>query len=468
MQLESGGIDAEPPQGTTSWPSGTVIPVNFAPQNGYDNPVVFLDDTLRANIGTVIMSAAHTMRSATDTNFAARPGIAQLRLRLRSLVNASNKPLAFARYLTWALDTAADPAIDEQIALAEYLEFDPVADSSALATLDDALANYGFQVNHAPAGRHIVTILSPQDNVDPVIADRIRQRARRQSAATFAPDTGVAFIFVNGIRTIERGALAASSELATMLGDTAQFPHAVVTYYWNRNLRGEIIGFTDPILGCAGRAGRDAGFRAALVALARWGACKTISIVTIPLLDDVGNSVLGFVNQQWHVETPQSADAGRLARRVSVYHSQLQHTILVTHSAGNMLFAQAALQVPDNDGVPLQTNGCTAAMSLAAPIDKENFNVDSTHLRGMTIRGDILLELTLPNNLEPLPDHYTSQATLDKDAEVATSADLKRPYLNMKWGVRIHDVIPNYFDGVLRDTTVQFLHQLYNTCMSAP
>ncbi len=31
----------------------------------------------------------------------------------------------------------------------------------------------------------------------------------------------------------------------------------------------------------------------------------------------------------------------------------------------------------------------------------------------------------------------------------------------------LHDVIPNYFQGVLRDTTLHFLHELYNTCMNS-
>ena len=92
-----------------------------------------------------------------------------------------------------------------------------------------------------------------------------------------------------------------------------------------------------------------------------------------------------------------------------------------------------------------------------------NFGVGAGHIDGMTIPGDILLLLGLPNDFE----RFRSQASLDADAEVAASAPRFEPFMRLKWGPRIHNVDANYFRGVLSDTVVAKVHRLYDYCMSS-
>jgi hypothetical protein len=471
--VETQGIDALPSAGNSTWPIGTVVPFQFLPKAGYDSAVVFVDDTLKksggmlARSGTLVMSVEHTIRVATDTNFALRPGMLGLQQRLRALINASDKPLAFARYLTWALDTTANPQIDEDLAIAEYLEFDPVADSANLARFDDALANYGFQIDVSGSQQHIVSILSPTDSISPVVADRARGRKTangpaRTSASTTSSN-GVAFIYVNGIRTVESGAFASKRNLALLL-NPASFPNSTVNYYWNRNSRGEIAAFGDQHLGCAGRALRDGTFRTALVALARYDACKVLAGAALVTFDDLAESMNQFVRLQWGIPiTTASADADRLARIMAYYHQHAFQTVMVTHSQGNMVYADATTVLPSLEGGPVNTTSCTAGMSLASPINKSSFSVSGIFLDGMDINGDILTLIPLPNDFTPW---LNSQAALDGQAAEAAAPVWLRPIIQDFWGPRIHDVDRNYFQGLLASTTTSRIRTLYNLCLS--
>ena len=102
-------------------------------------------------------------------------------------------------------------------------------------------------------------------------------------------------------------------------------------------------------------------------------------------------------------------------------------------------------------------------MSLASPTTMANFEVGGGHIDGMTIPGDILLLLGLPNHF----GRFRSQAGLDADAEVAASAPRFEAFIRLKWGPRIHDVDATYFRGVLSDTVVAKIRGLYDYCMSS-
>jgi len=272
-----------------------------------------------------------------------------------------------------------------------------------------------------------------------------------------------AVIFVNGIRTLASGAFQGERDLQLMIDTTASLSGTFATHYWNRNLRGEILAFADQHLGCAGRAVRDGGIRHRLTSLVRYAFCKGLSIVTIPILDDIGSSALEFTNLQWGLTTPQSGDVDRLAELVAEYHGRHQHTISVTHSEGNMIFKQAVPKIAQLDSVNHTLSYCTSALSLAAPIDTSAFGMSDDALRGMTIRGDLLLVLGLPNTFPP-PGHYRSAASDAADTAISGAPALLVPFLKVKWGVSIHDVNSNYFRGVRAETTNGFLQALYSFC----
>jgi hypothetical protein len=240
-------------------------------------------------------------------------------------------------------------------------------------------------------------------------------------------------------------------------------PHAHAVYYWNRNLRGEILNFADPTFACAGAAAREFPYRSTWTAIARYTQlCKPLSVVTHVIPDDLFGSVSQFLKLRYNWPTPGGADADRLARRIADYHSKLMNTVIVPHSQGNMVTALALPLVAQYD--PPGATGCVAELSLAAPIKIVDMNMpDSTLLRGMTIDGDILLRIGLPNDFTPYLTNANSTAMhLDTDWAVDPAI---RTLALLKWGVKIHLVDENYLNGQLAAVTTSNLRQLYDRCM---
>jgi len=473
LHLESNGIEvAQIPTAsgpfdlTIGYPAGTVVPYQVVSQTGYEPPTVFLDDTLRSASGMITMSTSHNINAATDSLLSQRPGIDLLRARLQALVDAPNKPNAYAAYLTWSLDSAltvfgTDEALSEAITIASYFQFDPVTNFSALAALDDALAGYAFEIRGS-GNQHSVTVLSPPNYGGQILGNKIK--TQRASSSTILADS-VVFIFVNGIRSVERDAFNSGRRLVKLLGD-GTFPKGQATYMWNSNLRGALLQYADATLGCAGRALRDATVRQQLTIIARYAACRSIDAVAALLWDDVKNSVTGFVSSQWGASAPTDADAIRLAHLISRYHGGHKHAVVVPHSQANLLFSQAAPLVPNYDGVPLQNGACTAAASLASPIEREHFNIAQGLLVGMTINRDILLVMGLPNNFTRMTTARTDSAT----RELATITKAGQYLLaEKKWGWKIHGVDENYLAGAeVTDLLTSGLQYLYDTCRSLP
>lgn len=134
-----------------------------------------------------------------------------------------------------------------------------------------------------------------------------------------------------------------------------------------------------------------------------------------------------------------------------------------------MLFAQAATRIPSLDGAPLQASACTAAMSMAAPINQENFNIDQNHLRGLTIKNDILLQIPpvgLPNNFPTYPDRWTNETSDLADVAIAAAFPFTTKIVQAKWGLKIHDVDNNYLDRRQKPLVVGYLVDLYDECRS--
>ena len=118
---------------------------------------------------------------------------------------------------------------------------------------------------------------------------------------------------------------------------------------------------------------------------------------------------------------------------------------------------------------PLQAAACTAAMSMAAPINKESFKIDQNHLRGLTIKNDILLQVPpvgLPNNFPPYPDRWTNETSDSADVAIAAAFPGTAKIVQAKWGLKIHDVDNNYMSSRQQSLVVGYLMELYSECRS--
>jgi hypothetical protein len=136
--------------------------------------------------------------------------------------------------------------------------------------------------------------------------------------------------------------------------------------------------------------------------LNRLAVCK----ITPMLLWVVRNDVFEAARQLVQIQTGVGSiteDARKLAYLVYGHHLWPANVIMVGHSQGNLLISQALSKLPSIDQLPTNVgdNGCTAVLTLASPIARSSFpNIDQHYVRGLTVDGDILLQLGLPNDFD--------------------------------------------------------------------
>jgi hypothetical protein len=466
------GLTATPSQGTYVYGKGATLPYAFAASAGYAEMATFLDDTLTSNSGSINMMRDRMFQVAADPDFNSCPHIAELRTRLRNLVNAANKPEAFRQHIAWVADTAwalfpTSAALDSSLRLAEYLEFDPVTDGAALIAFDQALSGQVFRITSSSSGP-LFSRTSP--------SERSASLSRGKSPTSLSTDLysvpdSIVFTFVNGIRTMEAGALN-TRFLIEVLRTRAEdsIPNSRTEYYWNANLRGEILALTDPSLGCTGQGIRHLSFRQKLTAIVRIGACKALHIITIPVLDDIAQSAFEFANLHWSfIKDPTSDDLNNVKNLIQYYHANDASVVFIPHSQGNMIVSQAVRDLK-NQGYALEEGHCTAILSLASPITKDLFFTDSTYLRGMTMDGDLLQVLApIIGTYSNFMPRYPSTKSAEADASISSVPSILQPLWRVWWGVKLHDVDDNYVtDANNSPIMTQFMKQLNNACRPTP
>jgi pimeloyl-ACP methyl ester carboxylesterase len=140
---------------------------------------------------------------------------------------------------------------------------------------------------------------------------------------------------------------------------------------------------------------------------------------------------------------PNDADADSLARMISAARKPYSnaHVIIVSHSQGNMIAAQAVQELPSLDGHPVQqATRCVASLALASPIVRDYMALDSEHKDGFVIEGDIILQLK-PFGYDILPT--AKSATLA--AAIAQTRDpVLKTALILGAGLELHRIDNTY------------------------
>jgi hypothetical protein len=478
--LDGKGVNGLPAAGDWMLPVGTVVRYSYWPLSGFDPVVVWADTLLSDTIpsGKITLADSTILEAASDSNWNLRPGIRDLRTRARNIAAAltpSDKVAAWAKLLKWAVDSAYSPTLERDLAIAEYLEFDPTTnDSTLLGALDDALANHAFEITGDSINGHTINILESNDyKQTPIVtitsAPR-RPRAPRRDVGTGGNPTKI--VYVNGINTFGNAADRSAALLANLVRLSNQFPNASVTHYWNRNIRTSANGYN--FLGCAGLELRDASIRETVVALMRYKKCKQLNWGPSNLAGDLFNSTNQFWNSQFAMAlNPTNPDVDSLAQFLAYYHGRGYSTIGVTHSQGNMVVGQALQFLSRYD----TTQKCFGVLSLASPIKHLGFDfglMDTLHLKGFSIPGDMLLVLGFPNDFDQT--HYSDTAVVAaaQISRVRSFGNFASPAMGqtlawlygLKWGPRIHAVDQNYFQGNLAPYVRSTLQQLYQQCTS--
>jgi hypothetical protein len=499
----------------SDYTQGAVVHFNLSAAAGHDSLVVVLDDTLATDSGTVVMNGPHTIDADADSIVVPSPAVVDLASRLGSLLTASDMPAAYSDFLQWYLDRAkvvGSDSLRTQLEFASRLAIDAYRDAAALTAFDNAMAGTVTVVDHF-GGADFTYYYSPEDYGGSATANSARSRqpvqllrgrtgthrvppallarrpARRpstgplQSAAEVEQprwtDEPIAIIYVNGIHTPDvssvpgQGSATATADLLRnvvynmpgVLDANGDANYVEVTHFYNRNLAAQLAAY-DSTHFCIAQNLRRGSFASALVAGVKYAKCKGLGYLKSVIENDISESIIEFVQNRFHWGAPLVVDVGNLAAFIQNYHFFGYHTILLTHSQGNMLTESAIERLPDLERRPLETRYCTAQLTMASPIASPTFRFDHNYLRGFDVNGDELLVIGFPNDFTKV-DTDTSIAAAGDIANLMTAnksvAEIQAARL--RWGSKIHGVDYNYFTYPASVNRVQtLLSELRDQC----
>jgi hypothetical protein len=481
LHTDFDGVAGTPFPTDTTYTAGAVIHYDLSASAGHEGLVVVVDDTIAPANGTVVMDTPHAIYAAADTILVATPDVQDMSARLMAVLNAADKPAAYSDFLQWYLDRSAvigSEQLANQLRVASYLSIDAVRDHDLLASFYSAMAghldvidNYsgspstyyfspedfgepGAHARRAPIVRRLVpragshfSRLSPQVQAGlPALGSAAGASLRATASIVTGPpwpQEPIMFTYVNGIHTARLDAVDTKARMQALIYQMARFagpnPTAETSFYWNRDATGQMLAYSG-VNECIGTFEDEFVVKAMLTSLVRYAQCKGTlfkrSVVNNDLLESLEQFIQLRYNRGIHVE-----DARELATIDSTYHWWGYHTIHLSHSQGNMLVAQALQELPAREGHALQRGMCTAQLTMASPIPRANIPLDQYHLKGFTIRNDILLQLGLPNDFP----RYETDTSLALDSALAKVSADDRVKTLMKFGTRIHDVNYSYF-----------------------
>lgn len=478
----SPGISGSPVPGAYVYPKGADVHYQFATSGPYSGLVTVLDDTLLVPADTTLhLSVDRAVEAAADRDFTSDDEVSGLRTRLHTLVKVAPSAEKYRQHMIWYADSAhsslrvAD-SLDIKLEAASLLEFDPYADRSALLAYDEILSGYVFEYSKT-GSQSTVTALSPQTYAPAVVIAQRSPGAAPSLSRIVVPSSpsktnssvhisaGTKLVYINGIRTSlgnvtdEGGTL---TWLHPLVEDDPQLQGVATTFFYNRNLRAQLAVY-DSASGCAGVATRGSRIWHPLTSRIRYFRCKFGALVRIVKENDFVEAASEYAQIVLHMGGSPPEDVSTLAARLTKwYHDSTYDVILVTHSQGNMVAAQAMPMVLSQEQ-SLNTVFCTAEMALASPVAAASFYpLTSDYVDGLTINNDILFMFGAQSDGFQRADTDTSLVGADS---IAAASFVRRPLVRLKWGMRIHEVNWNYLRYPNSVGLVQAaLERLYAKC----
>lgn len=276
---------------------------------------------------------------------------------------------------------------------------------------------------------------------------------RRSLTDDGEPDEPTQIIYVNGIFTLEEsptdGVGSAASTTLLLLQTMEAWPrfgtgddlraNVNVSYFYNRS---ELQAVRDykAAHGCETKAARELRILQWLHALKRLAECKGVPFL-IHVMDSDLLEAYEQINQLQGNGGALAADAYPLASRITAYHTANQHVILMGHSQGNLLIAQALQATTYNERKPLNIgNGCTAVMALASPLGQMSFwgSLEPSYVGGLIVHGDVLQQL----HGSVLTNDFPQIATPAGDSVLLFDSRIAK----LKQGVHAHFMTQNYLE----------------------
>jgi hypothetical protein len=486
-EIES-GLTVPPASADSDYAPGAIAHYDFAATSGHDAPVVILDDSLVSPSGDIQMDRPHLLRAAADSTVdqtTLTPLGQAIATRLSAILTASDKVEAYRELIEFTTGSlVGGTTATELVAAADraaYVTYDLDRDAAALDAVDAALSGYNFDIYDDASGsapyiyaystREAIgetnASVSASTSLRSMRASRslsaqpaLGQPGRATGAGTMqtsipgathaaiavdpeSPQEQTQVLYLNGIATTHDEAAVSSGLLSSLVKSRQRFANnrTYVTFKYVRNHAQEMKDY-DAAHPCLRPAQRDLRWRTFAGTFFRYRQC-------MKLRADAWLKSLDFVeaiNEHASLELnlrPNDADADSLARMISAARKPYSnaHVIIVSHSQGNMIAAQAVQELPSLDGHPVQqATRCVASLALASPIVRDYMALDSEHKDGFVIEGDIILQLK-PFGYDILPT--AKSATLA--AAIAQTRDpVLKTALILGAGLELHRIDNTY------------------------
>jgi hypothetical protein len=470
--IRSDGVagDQVPPDVST-YPIGTKVAYSFAPAPGYREIALVVDDTGRAATDSLTMDHDHVIEIGADSNYLANPEIKAVADSLWNMVHSSDAPEHYASILRWYREQATlrgDEVMAHLVGVAEYARFDLGRDSASLRAFDDALGGVVFHLLRQGAETNF-DYTRPGD-YSPVTTTSVRRHGdiSTQAATNAFPTNTPAIVYVNGILTDSAKFSLSTTKLKRLVLSTPLAAQVFVDHFYNPTFAVEEKTWQDPETGlanfCADKGRRDLQYTDALVMASRYASCMGVKFGKWLYIGDFPQSLWQMLQQKYKLRLTVEQTALDLGYFTAALHRAGDETIFVTHSQGNLMFAQ---MIQNLDAFESPQTKCIAELSLASPIGQSHFSpLPPRYLAGMTIKWDILWQL------RPYTDNdFTLQLTARSDSADAqiptlTGTALIKAYAD--WGLKIHEPNDNYLVGGVSGYVAQSLVDLHERCATWP
>lgn len=483
-----GGVIASPGVQDTVLPFGTVVPFSFASSPGHDTVIVVLDDTLATRTGSITMDRDHEFDVSADTLYSIAgmsPDGQAISQRITNLLNATNKTSAYTNLINYVLGRlyagADEAALARENELAWYLTVDPQRDSAKLEAVHAALNGWVFAIKTAPtfasafAERRITTSLGlqpgtaetrsllPTDGIDKSVV------TPEQLASPTEP---VRITYVNGIWTNEKdvssaaGAYFTQAHLAQLLGVQQRFSSQRTTtfdYVYNTTAS-VLVAQYDQEHPCVPTAWRNLGFQSFGTIGNNYAQCLGIRFNKRIVNEDL---IRMFEARRLlrDRQPPNDAVVQRLVEHVNRNRNGIggpspQHMILVAHSYGNAVVAEAMRRLPSVEQHALNfATGCLASLSLASVANRSWFDTEDPYKLGFILDGDIAWNLN--------PEGWERISTPQTDSLKAMLAVVPgNVFADAYVGIKIHAVDKMYLGtAITRQKVVDLATTLHKECL---
>lgn len=472
---------------------GAIVTYSFSLESGYEHLIVVVDDTIASSSGTITMSADHVLLVGADPIITPGPQVVAIGTQMRAVLASASPGDAYADLLTSMLrrsEASNASTVAAQIDTAMFLYIDPVADSAALRRFNDDAGGSSFEYEEYN-GTSDFYRLTPDDvayySKAPASAaktggPRLRSRLPGASALLMAagpapapagtPDEDTRIIFVNGVFNDYGDALKSLVLLRNLViasprfgRGTELYPNVTVSLFYNRS---HLNSLADA---CEKRARQEFEYRHFLGITREFADCRAElynrTLVEHDLIEALHQKMRLRNNSAPELAT---ADALRLARYIATttHRDYASHAIIVGHSQGNLMIAEAMPRLRQIEGHDLNVgNRCTAALTLAAPAVRADMRFDGSdaYLRGYTTSGDVLLQVGLNNDFPRLATAESNEF-LNYRASLLPGIGFISEYHRLKLGRRIHEV-RNYLDPAINGSLTRgALTSLHDECVA--